>query len=207
MMGLFIIKTGWLYHPHNDTNDKSQLGIPLSFCGSWVSERVWTTFKWDVDQPGPSPTLQRCDLMSPPVLLKTATTILKLPLNFNKSPLSQIFGYNHWNQKVGWIARGFPQQGFGPPASYYNIFFQLKTIFPIFNHLFDCSWIYLTLFAVGPPWGYQAKHSNTSCDKQMCFKSVHPRSSTFDNTRKYDNSWQLGSNSAADLGKVVVRLR
>ena len=52
----------------------------------------------------------------------------------------------HWNQKVGWIARGFPQQGFGPPASYYNIFFQLKSIFPIFNHLFDFIWIYLTLF-------------------------------------------------------------
>ena len=38
----------------------------------------------------------------------------------------------------------------------------------------------------------------------MCFKSFHHRSSTFDNTRKYDNSWQLGSNSAAGLSKVVV---
>ena len=52
----------------------------------------------------------------------------------------------HWNQKVGWIARGFPQQGFGLLASYYNIFFQLKKRFPIFNHLFDCIWIYLALF-------------------------------------------------------------
>ena len=116
----------------------------------------------------------------------------------------------HWNQNVGWIARGFPQQGFGPPASYYNIFFQLKAIFPyliIYLIVSEFIWLYLNLFAVGPPWGYQAIHSNTSCDKQMCFKSFHPRSSAFDNTRKYDNSWQLGSNSAAGLGKVVARLR
>ena len=117
---------------------------------------------------------------------------------------------DHWNQKVGWIASGFPQQGFWPPASDYNIFFELKTFFPysiIYLIVSEFIWLYLNLFALGPPCSYQAIHSNTSCDKQMCFKSFHHRSSTFDNTRKYDNSWQLGSNSAAGLGKVVVRLR
>ena len=49
----------------------------------------------------------------------------------------------HWNQKVGWIASGFPQQGFWPPASDYNIFFQLKTIF---SHIQSFIWLYLNLF-------------------------------------------------------------
>ena len=78
---------------------------------------------------------------------------------------------DHWNQKVGWIARGFPQQGFGPPASYYNIFFQLKSIFPIFHHLFDFIWIYLTLFDLfcfGTSLGlscttYLIHHMTSSC--------------------------------------------
>ena len=78
---------------------------------------------------------------------------------------------SHWNQKVGWIARGFPQQGFGPPASYYNIFFQLKSMFPIFHHLFDFIWIYLTLFDLfcfGTSLGlscttYLIHHMTSSC--------------------------------------------
>ena len=41
--------------------------------------------------------------------------------------------------------------------------------------------------------------SYTSCDKQLCLKSFRPGSWTFDNTRKYDNSWSLGSNSAAAI--------
>ena len=31
---------------------------------------------------------------------------------------------------MGWIARGFPQQGFGPPASYYVLV--LLNMFPVY---------------------------------------------------------------------------
>ena len=104
---------------------------------------------------------------------------------------------NHWNQKVGWIARGFPQQGFGPPASYYSIILQhicsIKINVP---HISSFIWFYLNLFDFiwflllwDIPGVIMHYISYTSYDKQLCFKSFRPGSWTFDNTRKYDNNW------------------
>ena len=70
---------------------------------------------------------------------------------------------------MGWIGRGFPQQGFFPPTSYCNMFLSSSMSFSpyliICLPLSEFIRLYLNLFELGPPFKlvtqYIAIHDRT----------------------------------------------